>query len=96
MTVADFERDLNVIGKAKVMEKFGQRIITGHWDYAQDLFPGQKLFTGIKTCPHAHATIKSVDTSEAANMPGVKAVCTYLEVPRPAMPMPASGQTTAE
>jgi len=94
--VADFERPLNILGKAKIMEKFGQRIITGHWDYAQDLFPGQKLFTGIKTCPHAHAIIKGVDTSEAERMPGVKAVCTYREVPDPAMPQPKAGETTAE
>jgi len=94
--VADFRRELNVIGKEKVMEKFGQRIITGHWDFAQDIFPGQKLFTGIKTCPHAHAIIKSVDTSEAEKMPGVKAVCTYMEIPTPGMPKPAAGQTSSE
>lgn len=94
--VADFERELNVIGKGNIKEKFGQRIITGHWDYAQDLFPGHKLFTGIKTCPHAHAIIKGVDTSDAEKMPGVKAVCTYMEVPDPAMPQPKAGETTAE
>ncbi len=96
MAVADFERPLSVIGKQKITEKFEQQIITGTWDYAQDKYPGQKLFTGIKTCPHAHAIIKGVDTSEAEKMPGVKAVCTYMEVPSPAMPQPQPGETTAE
>src|SRR5512146_2986761 len=94
--VADFDRPVNIIGKEKYTDRFAQRIITGTWEYAQDLFPGQKLFTGLKTCPHAHAIIKGVDTTDAEKMPGVKAVCTYMEVPQPAMPHPEEGKTTAE
>ena len=60
------------------------------------MLPGEKLFTGIKFCPYAHANIKAVDTSVAEKMPGVKAVVTYLEVPSPAMPQPAAGATTSE
>ena len=80
----DFSEPTTVIGNVpNLTDKFADRIITGDWQYAQDLWPGEKLFTGIKFCPYAHANIKSVDTSEAEKMPGVKAVVTYREVPSP-------------
>ncbi len=94
--IKDFYRETTVIGKEEIHEKFDKRIVGGHWDFAMDQFPGKKLFTGIKTCPYAHCIIKKVDTSKAEKMPGVKAVCTYLEVPDPAMPKPAAGKTESE
>ena len=73
----DFTNPLTVIGKTDYLDHFANRIITGDWDFAGDVLPGQKLFTGIKFCPYAHANITAVDTSVAEKMPGVKAVVTY-------------------
>lgn len=97
LTPETFTDPTTVIGNVpNQVDHFATRIVTGNWDYAEDIFPGEKLFTGIKFCPYAHANIKSVDTSVAAKMPGVKAIVTYLEVPSPAMPRPAAGSTTSE
>ena len=90
-----FTDPLNVIGQSKYLDHNAQKIVTGTWPFAQDMFPGEKLFTGIKFCPYAHAIITGVDTSVAAKMPGVKAVCTYMEVKSPAMPQPAIDSTTS-
>jgi xanthine dehydrogenase YagR molybdenum-binding subunit len=78
--------ELKVIGKAGLIDKNADKIVTGAWRFAEDVFMGQKLFTGIKQCPYAHAKIKSIDTSAAEKMPGVKAVAIYSECPSPAMP----------
>jgi CO/xanthine dehydrogenase Mo-binding subunit len=90
-----FSDPTTVIGKIpNQLDHFATRIVTGDWDYAGDVLPGEKLFTGIKFCPYAHANIKSIDTTAASKMPGVKAIVTYLEVPSPAMPMPTTGTTS--
>ena len=90
-----FSDPTTVIGKIpNQLDHFATRIVTGDWDYAGDILPGEKLFTGIKFCPYAHANIKSIDTTAASKMPGVKAIVTYLEVPSPAMPMPTTGTTS--
>jgi len=91
-----FTDPTTVIGKIpNQLDHFANRVITGDWDFPGDILPGEKLFTGIKFCPYAHANIKAVDTSVAEKMPGVKAVVTYMEIPSPAMPQPTTG-TTAE
>jgi xanthine dehydrogenase YagR molybdenum-binding subunit len=91
-----FTEETKVIGHVPdLVDHYATRIVTGHWDYACDVLPGEKLFTGIKFSPYAHAKIPGIDTSKAEKMPGVKAVVTYLEVPSPAMPKPAKG-TVAE
>lgn len=90
-----FSDPTTVIGKIpNQLDHFATRIVTGDWDYAGDILPGEKLFTGIKFCPYAHANIKAIDTTAASKMPGVKAIVTYLEVPSPAMPMPTTGTTS--
>src|SRR5438874_8251186 len=55
--------------------------VTGRAMYAADLaMPGQ-LVGKILRSPHAHAGIKSIDTSKAAALPGVKAVITAKDFP---------------
>jgi xanthine dehydrogenase YagR molybdenum-binding subunit len=47
---------------------------TGRANYSSDLkLPGM-LYAAYAWCPHAHAKVTAVDTSEAEKMPGVKAV----------------------
>lgn len=47
---------------------------TGAAKYPSDLRRDGMLFAKLLTCPHAHARIKSIDTSKAKAMPGVVAV----------------------
>src|SRR5437763_2291161 len=55
--------------------------VTGRAMYAADLaMPGQ-LVGKILRSPHAHARIRSIDTSKAAALPGVKAVMTAKDFP---------------
>jgi CO/xanthine dehydrogenase Mo-binding subunit len=55
--------------------------VTGRAQYGSDLaMPGQ-LVGRILRSPHAHARIRSIDTSKAAALPGVKAVITGADFP---------------
>src|SRR5689334_22801479 len=47
---------------------------TGSAKYPTDLRPDGMLFGALLTSPHAHAKVKSVDTSAAEKLPGVTAV----------------------
>src|SRR5262245_27005453 len=49
---------------------------TGRAKYAYDVNRPGLLHGVILRCPYAHATIKSIDTRPALQMPGVKAVVT--------------------
>jgi carbon-monoxide dehydrogenase large subunit len=65
---------------AAVRRKEDQRFITGKGHYTDDINrPGQSFAYFIRS-PHAHATIKSIDTSAAGKMPGVLAVLTGAEL----------------
>jgi xanthine dehydrogenase YagR molybdenum-binding subunit len=52
----------------------GPQKSTGRAKYSSDQNPLGLLFGAYLTSPYAHARIKSIDTSEAEKMPGVKAV----------------------
>ncbi|HYZ24657.1 MAG TPA: xanthine dehydrogenase family protein molybdopterin-binding subunit [Rhodopila sp.] len=55
--------------------------VTGRALYGADLkLPGM-LFGKVLRSPHAHARIRSIDTSEAKKLPGVKAVVTSKDFP---------------
>ncbi len=61
---------------APVRRKEDQRFITGKGQYVDDINrPGQAHAYFLRS-PHAHATIKKIDTSKAAKMPGVVAIFT--------------------
>ncbi|MEU2184904.1 oxidoreductase, partial [Streptomyces thermolilacinus] len=53
----------------------------GTFPYAADLWAEGLLWAAILRSPHAHARIRSIDTSAAAAMPGVRAVVTHADVP---------------
>src|SRR5437870_2907413 len=50
---------------------------TGRAKYSYDINRPGMLHGVILRCPHAHAKIKSVDTTAAAKMPGVKALYVF-------------------
>jgi carbon-monoxide dehydrogenase large subunit len=61
---------------ARVERKEDFRFITGKGNYTDDINrPGQAYATFLRS-PHAHATIKKIDTKKAAAMPGVLAILT--------------------
>src|SRR6516162_3851403 len=65
---------------AAVRRKEDHRFITGKGHYTDDINrPGQSYAFFVRS-PHAHATIKSIDTKTAATMPGVLAVLTGAEL----------------
>ena len=65
---------------AAVRRKEDHRFITGKGHYTDDINrPGQAYAYFVRS-PHAHATIKSIDSKAAAGMPGVLAVLTGAEL----------------
>ncbi|MBC7294643.1 MAG: 4-hydroxybenzoyl-CoA reductase subunit alpha, partial [Thermoleophilia bacterium] len=54
---------------------------TGEAQYTVDLKMPGLLIGKILRSPHAHARIKSIDTSAAEKLPGVQAVITAKDVP---------------
>ena len=55
--------------------------VTGRAQYGADLTMPGMLVGRILRSPHAHARIRSIDTSNAAALPGVKAVVTSADFP---------------
>ncbi len=53
----------------------------GTYPYAADLWAEGLLWAAVLRSPHPHARIVSIDTAEAARMPGVRAVVTHADVP---------------
>ncbi len=73
-------KEFKWIGKPTVRYD-GVARVTGQAQYADDLrLPGM-LVGRILRSPHAHARIRSIDTSKAEALPGVKAVATGLDTP---------------
>tara|TARA_B100000676_G_scaffold313218_1_gene392405 strand:- start:3076 stop:5358 length:2283 start_codon:yes stop_codon:yes gene_type:complete len=55
--------------------------VNGAARYAADFHLPGALYGKVLRSPHAHAVIKSIDTSKAAAVPGVKAVMTGADLP---------------
>jgi len=65
---------------ARVRRKEDQRFITGKGRYTDDInLPGQTWAYFVRS-PHAHAAIRSIDTSRAKAAPGVLAVFTNADM----------------
>ena len=57
-----------------------QRLVTGQGRYADDLAFARVAHAVMVRSPHAHAAIKSIDTSHAKALPGVLAVLTAADM----------------
>ncbi|MGI8910894.1 MAG: xanthine dehydrogenase subunit D [Rubrobacteraceae bacterium] len=55
--------------------------VTGGFEYSSDLHVDGMLWGATLRSPHPHASIRSIDTSEAEAMPGVFAALTHEDVP---------------
>src|SRR5262245_31715930 len=58
------------------IRKEDPRLITGQATYVDDVRPAGLVHAVMLRSPHAHATIRSIDTSAAQAVPGVVAVYT--------------------
>src|SRR5579863_8534192 len=66
--------------------------VTGRAKYAEDYRADGMLFAKLLLSPMPHAHIRSIDTSDALAMPGVKAILTVDDLPAPADAMTDLGQ----
>src|SRR5436189_5005215 len=58
--------------------------VTGRAKYAEDYRADGMLFAKLLLSPIPHGRVRSIDTSEAMKMPGVKAILTEDDMPKPA------------
>ena len=65
---------------ARVKRKEDQRFLTGTGRYVDDLPLARATYAHFVRSPHAHAKIKSIDTSAAKAMPGVVAIFTGKDI----------------
>jgi carbon-monoxide dehydrogenase large subunit len=70
-----------------VLRREDQRFLTGGARYTEDIVPAGLLYTSIVRSTEAHADILSIDTSAAANAPGVVAVFTEADFPGEELPV---------
>jgi len=76
---------------ARVRRKEDPRLITGASLYVDDLQLNGMLHLTFVRSPFAHATINSIDTSAAAESPGVVAIYTSEQLEEFCGPMPGGG-----
>lgn len=67
---------------ASIVKKDAKALVTGQPVYCDDLAPENCLIIKVLRSPHAHAMIRSIDTSKAMLVPGVECVLTYKDVPQ--------------
>jgi len=92
MTKADKREDrLRVVGTTP-MRPDGLEKVTGRATFADDIHLPRMLHGKVLRSPHAHAAIKSIDTCQAAALPGVHAVVTGADFPEPATPVETLGE----
>src|ERR1700704_3902582 len=74
------EKELKVVGTSPVRPD-GVPKVTGLAQYGADFSLPGMLWGTILRSPHAHARIRSIDTSKAQALAGVKAVMTSKDLP---------------
>ena len=75
---------LSVVGQSVTRRDLPEKL-TGQAKYSADIkLPGM-LYGHVLRSPHPHANIVSMDTTEAAQAPGVLAIITPFDVPHRAV-----------
>jgi xanthine dehydrogenase molybdenum-binding subunit len=85
MTIAAGEKSpspgpFTVVG-TRPLRHDGLDKVTGHARYGADVHMPGLLHGKVLRSPHAHARIRSIDTSQAEGLPGVQAVATARDFP---------------
>ena len=73
-------KEYRVVGSRPIRHD-GTDKVTGRAQYSADIQLPGLLHAKVLRSPHAHANIKSIDTSRALALPGVKAVVTSADFP---------------
>src|SRR5712691_12195583 len=73
-------RQVTVVG-TRPLRHDGLDKVTGHARYGADVHMPGLLHGKVLRSPHAHARIRSIDTSKAEGLPGVQAVATARDFP---------------
>ena len=74
-------KEYDVVGKRPIRHD-GADKVTGNAKYGADYYATGTLYGAVLRSPHAHARIKSIDTSKAEALPGVRAVVTSQDFPQ--------------
>ena len=72
--------EYDVVGTRPIRHDGPDKVV-GRARYAADIHPPGLLHGKLLRSPHSHAVIKSIDTSRAMALPGVKAVATAADLP---------------
>lgn len=75
------EREFSVMGRG-VVRKDAVEKTKGEAKYVPDIWLPGMLYARFLRSPYAHARIKSIDISRAEQLPGVKCILTYKNVPK--------------
>ncbi len=81
MSTMKTTRDVRGVG-VSIPRPDGPEKVTGRVQYVADLQPKGLLHAKLLRSPHAHARIRSIDTSAAKALPGVRAVITARDIPQ--------------
>ncbi len=73
-------REFDIVGKP-LNRVDGRERVTGAARYTYDIHPAGMLFAAVLRSPHPRARIKSVNTSKAERLPGVRAVLSLNNAP---------------
>ncbi|MBN2658278.1 MAG: molybdopterin-dependent oxidoreductase Mo/Fe-S-binding subunit [Spirochaetales bacterium] len=85
----EFREDLRDVGTAR-RKVDGPMLVRGEKAYVEDKKAPDAMILKMLRSPHAHAWIRSIDTSEAEAMEGVEIVLTYKNTPE--KPYSTAGQ----
>jgi CO/xanthine dehydrogenase Mo-binding subunit len=88
MTTTDEPTGYRWVGR-NVPRREDPRLLTGRAQFVGDIKVPGMLHAAVLRSPHAHARIRSIDTSAALEVPGVVAVLTGQDATEYVSPMPA-------
>ena len=74
-----FEKLLSVDYFLQKLKDYGTDKVTGRAQYGADFTIPRVLYGKILRSPHAHARIKSIDTTKVEALPGVLSVATHAD-----------------
>ncbi len=69
--------DLKYVGKRGIIRRDADDKATGKGKFGSDILLPGMLYARMLVCPYPRARIKSMDTSEAEKLPGVRAILRY-------------------
>ena len=94
VTIKHHSEDYSVVGTRPVRHD-GVDKVTGAARYGADVSQPGQIYGAVTRSPHAHARIRSIDTSKAEALPGVHAVITSADLADPGEKVTGGGEATA-